>query len=179
MASLDNLFDSLTSGGSFKRSKQPKKQKGGVSSLTEKQKNKRSKKELNFFGVEEENDSSTKSTNNKKKVKPQDEDDEEEDQMSSPTTPVNSQLRDEETAAFRRRMMIKVEGDGCPPPIATFAELPFEDSQCRVKRGILEVIEGSTWKEPTPVQMQAVPALSTGRDVVVSAPTGSGMGQLI
>jgi ATP-dependent RNA helicase DDX52/ROK1 len=32
----------------------------------------------------------------------------------------------------------------------------------------------SLWKEPTPIQMQAVPVLIQGRDLLATAPTGSG-----
>lgn len=39
---------------------------------------------------------------------------------------------------------------------------------------IVRNIEESDWKEPTPVQMQAVPLMLAQRDVLVAAPTGSG-----
>jgi hypothetical protein len=173
MASLDNLFDSLCSGGSFKRSKpkpKPSTTNSSESVRSDKQKNKRIQKDLNFFGDEEEAQP-VKSSKIVKAVK----DDDEKNEGSNTAAPAqNKQLRDEEVAAFRRRMRIKVDGDGCPPPISTFEELPFHDQATKVKKRVIEVIELSTWREPTPVQMQAIPALATGRDVVVSAPTGSG-----
>ena len=92
-----------------------------------------------------------------------------------------AQTMDEETRAFRRRLGIKIsgagEGDaGCPPPMPTFDDLPFvnDEQGRRARRAVLAAVEDSVWKEPTAVQMQAVPALCTGRDVVASAPTGSG-----
>lgn len=39
---------------------------------------------------------------------------------------------------------------------------------------ILEAVEKSGYKTPTPVQLQAIPIILSGRDVVVSAPTGTG-----
>ena len=43
-----------------------------------------------------------------------------------------------------------------------------------VVRALLAVAEASAYKEPTAVQMVAVPALLAGRDVLACAPTGSG-----
>lgn len=43
-----------------------------------------------------------------------------------------------------------------------------------IKSVILNNIENSKWKEPTPVQMQVIPILLNGRDVLATAPTGSG-----
>lgn len=43
-----------------------------------------------------------------------------------------------------------------------------------IKSVLLHNIEESRWKEPTPIQMQAIPALIQGRDILASAPTGSG-----
>jgi DEAD/DEAH box helicase len=36
------------------------------------------------------------------------------------------------------------------------------------------VVQASDWTEPTPIQMQALPAMAEGRDVLAAAPTGSG-----
>jgi superfamily II DNA/RNA helicase len=35
-------------------------------------------------------------------------------------------------------------------------------------------IEASEYKEPTPIQMQSIPTIMAGRDVLGVAPTGSG-----
>jgi ATP-dependent RNA helicase DDX52/ROK1 len=44
-----------------------------------------------------------------------------------------------------------------------------------IQRPLLRNIESGRWKEPTPIQMQGIPALLHGRrDVIASAPTGSG-----
>lgn len=78
----------------------------------------------------------------------------------------------EALAAFRHRIGIRVEGSDVPPLVPSFAELDFGSSACR--DAILSNIEGLEFKEPTPVQMQSIPALIAGRDVLACAPTGSG-----
>jgi ATP-dependent RNA helicase DDX52/ROK1 len=88
----------------------------------------------------------------------------------------------EAVAAFRRKLRIKVDGEEVPPPISTFSDMPaaslsrkdnavaFADARGRILRNI----EAGEWKEPTPIQMQAIPVLLKGRDLLASAPTGSG-----
>jgi ATP-dependent RNA helicase DDX52/ROK1 len=53
---------------------------------------------------------------------------------------------------------------------------PHEDKSFgAIQRPLLRNIESGRWKEPTPIQMQGIPALLHGRrDVIASAPTGSG-----
>jgi ATP-dependent RNA helicase DDX52/ROK1 len=51
-------------------------------------------------------------------------------------------------------------------------QLPKEDEH--VKDVILHNIELSSYKEPTPIQMQAIPILLQRRDILGIAPTGSG-----
>ena len=79
--------------------------------------------------------------------------------------------KDEEVNAFRNRMQIKVKGDNIPKPAATFYTMDIEkDLKCI----IIKNIEMSDWKEPTPIQMQGIPSMLAGRDVLAAAPTGSG-----
>ncbi|KAG5184639.1 P-loop containing nucleoside triphosphate hydrolase protein [Tribonema minus] len=88
----------------------------------------------------------------------------------------------EEIAAFRRRLGIKVEGSDVPAPLAEFSQLPAAktrsaaaaESAAHARGALLSAIEASDWTEPTPVQMQAIPAMAEGRDVLAAAPTGSG-----
>lgn len=54
-----------------------------------------------------------------------------------------------------------------PPPVTSFGEMSLDP---RVERAIERV----GWRKPTPVQSAVVPAALAGRDVLVSAPTGSG-----
>lgn len=86
-------------------------------------------------------------------------------------------VRLEEIACFRRRMGIKVRGEEIAGPMESFGDMPAAgpgDDARQTRRAILRNVEESTWKEPTPVQMQAVPILVAGRDLLAAAPTGSG-----
>jgi len=98
----------------------------------------------------------------------------------------------EQVVAFRRKLKIKATGSDIPDPIDTFdirsmvslATKGHGDRKTENKKRIEEYfsvgklllrnIELSQYKEPTPVQMQAIPALLSGRDVLACAPTGSG-----
>lgn len=86
-------------------------------------------------------------------------------------------IRLEEIACFRRRMGIKLKGEEVADPMESFVDMPSagsgEDAR-QTRRMLLQNVEGSAWKEPTPVQMQAVPILVGGRDLLAAAPTGSG-----
>lgn len=79
---------------------------------------------------------------------------------------------EEEVNAFRNRLQIKVKGNNVPVPAATFADMKIIPHD--LKTVLLNNIEQSAWKEPTPIQMQAIPAMLAGRDILASAPTGSG-----
>lgn len=94
-----------------------------------------------------------------------------------PTNGRDRSIHVEEIACFRRRMGIKVKGEEVPYPIESFVDIPPGASgkdAAHTKRTLLQNIEESAWKEPTPVQMQAVPVLVAGRDLLAAAPTGSG-----
>jgi len=79
---------------------------------------------------------------------------------------------EEEMNAFRNRLSIKVKGQDTPAPSATFADMDLGDTSA--KQSLLRNIEESHWKEPTAIQMQAVPVQLKGRDILAAAPTGSG-----
>lgn len=78
---------------------------------------------------------------------------------------------DEEINSFRNRLQIRVKGNVIPCPSSTFYDMKISKG---IKSIILKNIESSNWKEPTPVQMQAIPILLSGRDILAAAPTGSG-----
>ena len=81
--------------------------------------------------------------------------------------------RREEVNTFRKRMNIRVKGTDVNDPIATFSEMsPCGDAH--IKRILLRNIERSLYKEPTPIQMQAIPLMLQRRDILAAAPTGSG-----
>lgn len=67
----------------------------------------------------------------------------------------------------RKKWHILIEGDNCPPPIKSFKEmkLPKCMVEAMLKKGIAR---------PTPIQVQGIPALLAGRDIVGIAFTGSG-----
>ncbi|KAL5087268.1 hypothetical protein CI102_2269 [Trichoderma harzianum] len=62
---------------------------------------------------------------------------------------------------------IKVNGKDVPKPVQKWA-------QCGLTRQTLDVVGSLGFEKPTPIQMQALPALMSGRDVVGVAKTGSG-----
>jgi adenosyl cobinamide kinase/adenosyl cobinamide phosphate guanylyltransferase len=67
----------------------------------------------------------------------------------------------------RKKWHIIVEGEDCPPPIKSFAEM-------KMPACILEALQKKGISRPTPIQVQGIPALLSGRDLVGIAFTGSG-----
>lgn len=67
----------------------------------------------------------------------------------------------------RKKLSILVEGDGLPPPIQTFREMKFPPAVIKglKKKGI---------EKPTPIQIQGIPTVLEGRDMIGIAFTGSG-----
>lgn len=81
-----------------------------------------------------------------------------------------SYIRDRDEAhndELRRKWHILIEGDDCPPPIKSFKEM-------RVPPVLLDAMERKGMTRPTPIQVQGIPALLSGRDMVGIAFTGSG-----
>ena len=68
---------------------------------------------------------------------------------------------------MRAKWHILVEGEGCPPPIKSFKEMKFP--KC-----ILDSLAVKGIARPTPIQVQGIPALLSGRDIIGIAFTGSG-----
>ncbi|KAG7381868.1 DEAD (Asp-Glu-Ala-Asp) box polypeptide 52 [Phytophthora pseudosyringae] len=77
---------------------------------------------------------------------------------------------------LRRQLGIRVSGVSVPAPITSFADMRVDSSASaqQMKRLLLQNIERSEYKEPTSVQMQAIPSFLLRRDVLATAPTGSG-----
>ncbi|XP_051825903.1 probable ATP-dependent RNA helicase DDX41 [Antechinus flavipes] len=67
----------------------------------------------------------------------------------------------------RKKYQILVEGEGIPPPLKSFKEMKFPAAILRglKKKGI---------HHPTPIQIQGIPAILSGRDMIGIAFTGSG-----
>lgn len=94
------------------------------------------------------------------------------------------QIQREKVLAFRRSMNIRLCNKHDPhisDPISSFREMSFpswwkneESSFLGVNKAIQRNIENGRWKEPKPIQMQAIPTLLERRDFIGSAPTGSG-----
>ncbi|KAJ2963198.1 hypothetical protein NQ176_g10878 [Zarea fungicola] len=79
-----------------------------------------------------------------------------------------SELNETEVAELRAELDgIKVSGKDVPKPVQKWA-------QCGLTRQTLDVIQDMGFDKPTSIQMQALPALMSGRDVVGVAKTGSG-----
>lgn len=71
---------------------------------------------------------------------------------------------------FRKKMGIRVLGESAPNAFSAFNELPLHINT----KVILKNIEASRYKEPTAIQMQAIPSLLMRRDILACAPTGTG-----
>ncbi|OWR50899.1 ATP-dependent RNA helicase abstrakt like protein [Danaus plexippus plexippus] len=78
-----------------------------------------------------------------------------------------SSLPPERHERVRRELRIQVEGENVPPPIRTFRHMKFP-------KGILQGLEAKGIKKPTPIQVQGIPAVLSGRDMIGIAFTGSG-----
>ncbi|PWA64912.1 P-loop containing nucleoside triphosphate hydrolases superfamily protein [Artemisia annua] len=77
----------------------------------------------------------------------------------------------ERDAIFRKQHNIHTSGTNIPSPLHDFSELR---SRYECKPYILRNLAELNIKKPTPIQMQAIPILLSGRDVFACAPTGSG-----
>ncbi|PIA42237.1 hypothetical protein AQUCO_02000003v1 [Aquilegia coerulea] len=76
-------------------------------------------------------------------------------------------LTSNQIASLRSKIEIRVMGDFVPPPILSF-------SSCNLPEKLQQNLEAAGYEVPTPVQMQAIPAALTGKNLLVSADTGSG-----
>ncbi|XAR50993.1 RNA helicase [Bertholletia excelsa] len=77
----------------------------------------------------------------------------------------------ERDALFRKKYNIHVSGSNVPSPLQNFVELK---SRYGCKRYLLNNFTELGFKEPTPIQRQAIPVLLSGRECFACAPTGSG-----
>lgn len=76
-------------------------------------------------------------------------------------------MSEERHERVRRKNRILVEGESPPPPIKTFKEMKFP-------RPILNGLKRKGINKPTPIQMQGLPSVLLGRDMIGIAFTGSG-----
>ena len=69
--------------------------------------------------------------------------------------------------AIRKQWHIIVDGEDIPPPIKNFKDLRFPDP-------ILKKLKAKGIVQPTPIQVQGLPVILAGRDMIGIAFTGSG-----
>jgi hypothetical protein len=75
---------------------------------------------------------------------------------------------------FRENYDIRVRGGKAPPPLRSFYELPAPNMP-QIHPAILNAIENVLkYKEPSPIQRQAIPLGLQRRDLIAIAETGSG-----
>ncbi|KAJ1991387.1 RNA-dependent ATPase rok1 [Coemansia spiralis] len=77
----------------------------------------------------------------------------------------------EEVGAYLKRHRIKVTGSDIPHPVKSFEMLCKEHN---FQPFVLRNLQKLGFKQPTPVQMQAIPIAVHRRDLIANAPTGSG-----
>ncbi|KAK4342984.1 hypothetical protein RND71_038800 [Anisodus tanguticus] len=77
----------------------------------------------------------------------------------------------ERDIVFRKMHNIHVSGSNIPSPLHSFEELR---SRYKCRSYLLRNLAELGFKEPTPIQRQAIPVLLSGRECFASAPTGSG-----
>ncbi|CAG8588738.1 12577_t:CDS:10 [Acaulospora morrowiae] len=77
----------------------------------------------------------------------------------------------EDVKVFRKRHQIRVYGTDIPDPLRSFSEL---ETKYDFQSYIIRNLESMAYDQPTPIQMQVVPTMLHGRDIMAMAPTGSG-----
>jgi len=81
--------------------------------------------------------------------------------------PALAALAEDEVAALRAALELRVSGFAVPRPVATFG-------QCGLDAALLGAVKKAGYEAPTAIQRQALPAVLSGRDVLGIAKTGSG-----
>ena len=81
--------------------------------------------------------------------------------------PMYRRRSEAENAAIRKKLHIIAEGEDIPPPIKKFADM-------RLPEAVIEALKSKKIERPTPIQVQGIPTVLSGRDVIGIAFTGSG-----
>eukprot|EP00246_Nothoceros_aenigmaticus_P003828 TRINITY_DN15032_c0_g1_i1.p1 TRINITY_DN15032_c0_g1~~TRINITY_DN15032_c0_g1_i1.p1 ORF type:complete len:624 (+),score=164.32 TRINITY_DN15032_c0_g1_i1:44-1873(+) len=76
-------------------------------------------------------------------------------------------MTDKECDEIRKQWHILVEGEDIPPPIKHFKDMRFPDP-------VLKKLKAKGITRPTPIQVQGLPVILSGRDMIGIAFTGSG-----
>ncbi len=77
------------------------------------------------------------------------------------------EMTEEAITKIRTKFQISVEGADVPPPITKFANMKFPHA-------ILDALNAKSIVSPSPIQVQGLPVVLSGRDMVGIAFTGSG-----
>lgn len=72
---------------------------------------------------------------------------------------------------LRKKYKIKVDGTDVPFPVENFGALI---NKYKLNSKLIDQLAKKGFQQPTPVQMQAIPSLLEERNVLVTAPTGTG-----
>ncbi|XP_055792866.1 probable ATP-dependent RNA helicase DDX52 [Salvelinus fontinalis] len=80
-------------------------------------------------------------------------------------------LHQENVNRVRTQNRINVHGCDVPDPVCTFSEL---QSEYNLNPRVLQNLSAAGLTIPTPIQMQAIPLMMHGRELLACAPTGSG-----
>ncbi|CAI6369191.1 unnamed protein product [Macrosiphum euphorbiae] len=76
-------------------------------------------------------------------------------------------MTEERHENVRLKLRILVEGEEIPPPLKSFREM-------KLNKGIMAGLSQKGIKKPTPIQIQGIPTVLSGRDMIGIAFTGSG-----
>ncbi|MCO5559147.1 hypothetical protein L7F22_012740 [Adiantum nelumboides] len=76
-------------------------------------------------------------------------------------------MSERECEEIRKQWHILVEGEGIPPPCKNFKDMRLPDA-------ILQKLKDKGITRPTPIQVQGLPVILSGRDMIGIAFTGSG-----
>lgn len=68
---------------------------------------------------------------------------------------------------LRNKLRILVEGEDIPPPLKSFKEMKLHEA-------VLAGLKAKNIRKPTPIQIQGIPTVLSGRDMIGIAFTGSG-----
>ncbi|CAA7408715.1 unnamed protein product [Spirodela intermedia] len=83
-----------------------------------------------------------------------------------PPLPIR-RMSDRQCDAIRKQWHIMVDGDDVPPPIKNFKDM-------RLPSPVLTKLKDKGIVQPTPIQVQGLPVILSGRDMIGIAFTGSG-----
>jgi ATP-dependent RNA helicase DDX52/ROK1 len=81
------------------------------------------------------------------------------------------QVRLEHVQHLRKAHGIHIDGTDVAEPLESFGELT---PRLRAREYLVRNVAASGYTAPTPIQMQAVPVMASGRDLLAGAPTGTG-----